>query len=248
MMPPLQGRTYCPELMVHRVSLLLSGVLVFVLCSLPPVAMSQTAVPRRCDHKGVSTGDVDKVRPVAKRTVAGHHLNWSTLVGCTHSAGAWVTVNIINEPQPDGSMIHGAAWCNRARLGPWSCEYASGRAYRMSVMIGGEARKLDTDIPNPFAVTAANRLMQQAVDIAPRLALEQLCGYGRATVPVPQYAARVLEEIHRDFRFDGEGPYARIVRESDGKVSVEVGVNYLLFEPVDANTFRFSCWDMAVTV
>src|SRR5687768_2568675 len=118
MMPPLQGRTYCPELMVHRVSLLFSAVLVSVFCSLPPVALSQTGAPRRCDHKGVSTGDVDKVRPVAKRTVAGHHLNWSTLVGCTHSAGAWVTVNIINEPQPDGSMIHGAAWCNRARLGP----------------------------------------------------------------------------------------------------------------------------------
>ena len=232
---------------MRHVSLLLAATLATLALWASGPQASSHAGQLRCDHKGVSATDVDKLRPVATTTAAGHRLDWSTINGCTHSRGAWAHVDIVTEPQADGSLLHGAAWCQRGKVGAWSCDYASGRALRMTVVVGGQSRELDTNIPPEITVEAARRVMQQAIEVAPVLALEQICDPDGRTID--EWERNALQEIHRDFQFPEENPHARIDSGTGGLV-VEIGPNQLYFEPLASghDSYQFSCWDIAITV
>ena len=235
---------------MRHISTVLSGLLVFLaLCSPPTATVSHASGPPRCDHKGVWPSDVNKVRPVAIKTAAGHRLDWSTLKGCTNNNGAWVDIEIVHEPQADGTLIHGAAWCYRSRGGPWDCDYASGRAYQMQVTIGGQQRKLYTDIPAEMSVEAARQMMQQAIDVAPGLTLAQVCDYSESREKARDWEQQALEAIHRDFKFPEDPPYAQITQMS-GDPFVEVGENQLYFKLATPGSDKpqFSCWGIAISV
>src|SRR3982751_3982169 len=89
----------------------------------------------RCDHKGVSKTDLERVRGPATANAAPHQLDWSAVTGCRHRNGAWVHVNTLDEPRDDGSVVTGSSLCSREKIGDWRCEYYSGRQYRMSVRV-----------------------------------------------------------------------------------------------------------------
>ena len=159
-------------------------------------------------------------------------------------------IDIIDEPQPDGSVIGGAAWCSREKVGNWECEYGSGRGYDMTVLIAGQSRKLWTNIPEKISVEAATRMMQQAIDIAPGLTMDNVCDFSlkvdQKTDP-PWLAA--LEEIHRYFQFSTDQPYAHIV-DWGNYWSMWVGDNEMDFEPAadGADGFKFKCWSISFSV
>lgn len=221
---------------------ILATLIAFMSGGWTPSVVSASGV-KRCDRKHVSKADVNKLRPVAVQTAAGHQLDWSTIRGCTNSNGAWADISIVNEPQPDGSLVHGATWCYRDRGSDWKCDYAKGRAYQMKVRIGGEERVLYTDIPDGMLVEIASRVMQQAIDVAPGLSIAQGCSVDERNIQ--DWQKEALEEIHRDFQLPGDQPYARM-SDAFGHLYVEIGLNQLYFEPAaEAATFRFSCWDVA---
>jgi len=235
---------------VRRASYFLLATLVtFMLGGWMPSAVSMGG-QKRCDQKGISAADLDKVRAPAAKTAAPHHLDWRSAFGCTHSRGAWVDIDIVDEPQADGSLITGAAWCQREKVGNWECEYAKGRHYRMNVMVAGKPRTLDTMIPEEISVQAVTRMMQQAIDVAPGLTMAQVCGM---PTPVDQAAdppwLAALEEIHRDFQLPVDQPFAHIV-DWGGHWTVAVGENELEFaaDPGGTDGFKFSCWSITIHV
>ena len=91
-------------------------------------------------------------------------------------------------------------------------------------------------------------MMQQAIDVAPALAPTQVCDYREGSEPIRDWDGRALAEIHRDFLFPEDHPYARI--DDFGGWSVEVGGNQLYFEPASpgADDFKFLCWDITISV
>lgn len=222
----------------------LATLVTFALGGWTPSAMS-VGGQLRCDHKGVARAELDKVRAAATGTAAGHSLDWKSAHGCTNRNGAWVHIDIVEEPQADGSVLVGSSWCQREKVGNWDCDYASGRGYRMTVMIAGKPRTLNANIPRMISVEAATRMMQQAIDLGPKLTLAHSCDY----MPNDGNGAAALEEIRRDFQFPGDEPFAHIT-DWGGHWSIQVGENEMDFDS-DANAadgFRFKCWGLTIHV
>jgi hypothetical protein len=202
----------------------------------------------RCDKgvlstNGLSTIDSIKMRPLAIKTLQGHIVNWHTLRSCTGKhGGALANVDAVDEPQPDGTVNSFAATCDGDSQG-WECDLATGRHLKMTVTVEGKDRALSTMIPDDVDLAIARKVMQQAIDVAPKLETTQVCNYDPTSTEKDTWIPSSLAEIHQDFKLPWTEPFASI----DGdlhELRVEVGRNYLSFVPLKpgSHEYRFECW------
>jgi hypothetical protein len=207
--------------------------------------------PARADAGGckrlkrITSSDLARLRTQATEVAAGRKLDWSTSRPCGSARHALAVIRTRPERQPDGTELHGFAWCERDKV-EWECKWGQFSMIDVTIVSVGTRRSVQLLIEGNLEASLAIPMFRHAVDLASALQLAQACGPGNGwqlSVDLKQ----VLDLVRKDLEFSETDGFATVKTSFNGGYAVEVNDSYLMYRKSSSGSIpaEFECWGNA---
>jgi len=202
---------------------------------------------RKCSSAALTPTDAKAVHKVILRDAGQREVQWPSLDACVGTGYASVSVRLKPEIQPDGALMNFSLDCNRGWM-RWACSPSQRRSAYVEMDVGGHLKAFDLTLPDGFEFKRVKPLVARAIEVGPKIAAEQECGYEPGK-PAESRGANMLRDNQKIFRFYAP-EISGAITESDGEVSLMVDDQMLAFvpDPNDATNVVFRCWAWLVIV
>jgi hypothetical protein len=208
----------------------------FISHSAPVAAADPVCKPRK-----LRGSDLESLRRTAREVAAGRKLDWSSSRPCSRKGHFSTIIKAIPVPHPDGTELYGSVWCERD-YEPWECRWAQFRILNVQVRTPGGPRQVMLRLEGNVDASLMAEISQHAVDVGPKLQLQQECYPGEAAGLNSGDATSALEALRKDLAFGDPEPFARI-DDYNVVYALEVNNRYLEYRVQDGGPgLEFKCW------